>query len=234
MVWKLLKVRVIPMPPKVNLAHFHDAQRRAHATALGELEKGKKSSHWMWYIFPQLTSLGRSGTARRYGLASVADARSYLADAVLGSRLRQCSRAVVKHRGKKNAVLIMGHTDALKLRSSATLFLCAGGGRDFVAVLDAFYDGDGCPATIQEAGMKTYLAALADARAEKAEEAREAGPKDEPGVEALDGTDGKDGNGDGDEDEDEDEEEDDDDDDDEGDDEEEDEEESEPASQPLS
>lgn len=132
-----------------DLTRFHDAQAQTFDTALAELRAGNKRSHWMWFIFPQLSSLGRSTTARYYGLEGLDEARAYLADPVLGDRLSQATKAVLMH-ADRDAAEIMGGIDALKLRSSATLFRAAGGGDEFRAILDTFYDGEPCPLTEAE------------------------------------------------------------------------------------
>ena len=132
-----------------DLTRFHDAQAQTFDTALAELRAGNKRSHWMWFIFPQLSSLGRSTTARYYGLEGLGEARAYLADPVLGDRLSQATKAVLMH-ADRDAAEIMGGIDALKLRSSATLFRAAGGGDEFQAILDTFYDGEPCPLTEAE------------------------------------------------------------------------------------
>ena len=132
-----------------DLSRFHDAQAQTFDTALAELRAGQKRSHWMWFIFPQLRSLGRSTIARYYGLEGLEEARAYLADPVLGERLSQAANAVLMH-PDKDAAEIMGGIDALKLRSSVTLFKAAGGGVEFHAILDTFYDGEPCPLTEAE------------------------------------------------------------------------------------
>lgn len=131
-----------------DLARFHTAQAETYATALAELRSGRKLGHWMWFIFPQLTALGRSATAKRYGIADLDEARAYLADPVLGARLVEAAQAVLCH-PEKNAEQIMGHIDALKLCSSATLFVAAGGAPVFQRLLDTFYNGFPCPLTIK-------------------------------------------------------------------------------------
>ena len=132
-----------------DFTRFHDAQAQTFDTALAELRAGNKRSHWMWFIFPQLSSLGRSTTARYYGLEGLDEARAYLADPVLGDRLSQATKAVLMH-ADRDVAEIMGGIDALKLRSSATLFGAAGGGDEFKAILDNFYDGEPCPLTEAE------------------------------------------------------------------------------------
>lgn len=129
-----------------GLDRFHAAQADIHDTALAELRSGRKASHWMWFIFPQLRSLGRSATAQRFGIADLAEARAYLADPVLGPRLTRAAQAVLMH-PDASAAAILGSVDALKLRSSATLFREAGGGPEFQAILDTFYGGEPCPLT---------------------------------------------------------------------------------------
>lgn len=131
-----------------DLDRFHTAQATVFPSALAELRRGLKTSHWMWFIFPQLKSLGRSLTAQRYGIEDLEEARAYLADPVLSDRLTRAARAVLSH-PEKTAVAILGPIDALKLRSSATLFREAGGGPEFQAILDTLYDGRPCSLTIE-------------------------------------------------------------------------------------
>lgn len=132
----------------MNLSRFRDAQAETYATALAELRAGRKASHWMWFIFPQLAVLGRSATAKYYGIEDLAEARAYLADPVLGPRLEEAAEAVLTHPGL-SAEQIMGHIDGMKLRSTATLFREAGGGAVFQRLLDTFYDGEPCARTLQ-------------------------------------------------------------------------------------
>lgn len=131
-----------------DLDRFHTAQTGVFPTALAELQDGRKASHWMWFIFPQLRSLGRSATAWRYGIEDLAEARAYLEDPVLRERLAHAARAILSH-PDKTAQAIMGPVDALKLRSSATLFRAAGGGPEFQAILDTFYGGAPCLLTLK-------------------------------------------------------------------------------------
>ena len=134
-----------------DLTRFHDAQDGVIDTALAELRAGRKTSHWMWYVFPQLKSLGRSGTARFYGIEDLAEARAYLADPVLSARLTDAARAMLAHAGTRPET-VLGPVDALKLRSSATLFDLAGGGPEFRDILDRFYGGIPCPLTLAAVG----------------------------------------------------------------------------------
>jgi uncharacterized protein (DUF1810 family) len=129
-----------------DLERFVEAQARTYDQALAELRAGHKQSHWMWFVFPQLRGLGRSETSRFYGLAGLEEARAYLEHPVLGSRLRAAFEAVVAAPGAAEAIL--GPIDAVKLRSSATLFLRAAPGEPlFSQVLDRFFDGEPDPST---------------------------------------------------------------------------------------
>lgn len=131
----------------MDLDRFMTAQDRIWPTPLTEIRAGRKESHWMWFVWPQLRGLGRSATAERYGIADMAEAQAYLAHEVLGTRLWDISRAMLKHVGRP-AEDVLGHVDAMKLRSSATLFLAAGGGDVFTALLDGFYGDKPCPRTL--------------------------------------------------------------------------------------
>jgi uncharacterized protein (DUF1810 family) len=110
-----------------GLDRFLPAQRDDYATALGEIRAGIKRSHWIWYIFPQLAALGRSATARHYGIADLAEARAYLASPVLGERLERVTLAMLDWAGKRTPQTILGDIDAMKFASSMTLFEAAGG-----------------------------------------------------------------------------------------------------------
>ncbi len=131
-------------------AEFADLERFVHAQeqagtydrALAELRAGRKASHWMWFVFPQIAGLGRSPMAQRYAIASLAEARAYLAHPVLGPRLRECSRALADLEGM-SAEEVMGAVDAMKLRSSMTLFARADPGEPvFGEVLDRYFGGE--------------------------------------------------------------------------------------------
>jgi uncharacterized protein (DUF1810 family) len=136
-----------------DLARFVAAQdaNDTYDNALAELRAGRKTSHWMWFVFPQIAGLGRSPTAQRYAIADLEEARSYLAHPVLGPRLRESAEAMLAHAGSLGAFDVLGGIDAMKLRSSATLFARAAAADDaalFEAVLAAFFDGDPDPATL--------------------------------------------------------------------------------------
>lgn len=131
-----------------DLDRFVAAQAGIYAQALAELQAGRKRNHWMWFVFPQLAGLGRSPTAIFYAIASAAEARAYLAHPLLGGRLRECARAVLGHR-ERSAEAIFGVVDAMKLRSSMTLFeAAAADAPPFAAILDAFFDGERDAATL--------------------------------------------------------------------------------------
>jgi uncharacterized protein (DUF1810 family) len=125
-----------------DLERFVDAQRRDYARALGELKAGRKRTHWIWYVLPQLRGLGMSSMATLYGIGSAEEARAYLAHPVLGSRLIECVGAINAVPGS-DAVDILGSIDAMKLRSCLTLFLAVDPGNAVLrAALDRFFDGE--------------------------------------------------------------------------------------------
>jgi len=129
--------------PGADLRRFLEAQERSYSQALDELQKGRKLSHWMWYIFPQLEGLGRSATARYFALKSREEARAYLAHPVLGERLQETTRAVLSHR-ERSLSYIFGQPDDIKFRSSMTLFVEAGDPAHrllFQQALDIFCEG---------------------------------------------------------------------------------------------
>jgi uncharacterized protein (DUF1810 family) len=136
------------MSDDFDLDRFVRAQDQAgtYDQALAELTAGRKTSHWMWFVFPQIAGLGLSSMARRYAISGLPEARAYLAHPVLGPRLRECTRALVGQRGTAGA--IMGSIDATKLRSSMTLFIHADPDEPlFRAVLDQFFRGEQDEAT---------------------------------------------------------------------------------------
>jgi uncharacterized protein (DUF1810 family) len=120
-----------------------------YAHAVAELRRGSKASHWMWFVFPQIRGLGYSPMARLYAISGLAEARAYLAHPVLGSRLAECAGIVAGLSGR-TAEQIFGGLDALKLRSSMTLFWRAGPDQPvFREVLEKYFDGEPDPATEQ-------------------------------------------------------------------------------------
>ncbi|MXP45333.1 DUF1810 domain-containing protein [Allopontixanthobacter sediminis] len=130
-----------------NLGRFLEAQAGRYETAVNEVRRGMKRSHWMWFIFPQLAGLGRSATAQHYAIRSLNEARSYLSHPVLGTRLRECV-ALLQDLDGLTAQTVFGEVDALKLRSSLTLFIEAGAGPLFVAALERWFAGEKDTATL--------------------------------------------------------------------------------------
>lgn len=124
-----------------NLQRFKDAQEGVFETALEELEAGSKRSHWMWFIFPQLAELGQSPTSQIYGIKSIDEAQAYALEPVLGIRLKRCVEALLPWAGKRSAEQILGPIDALKLRSSLTLFDRIEPRALYAEALDSFYGG---------------------------------------------------------------------------------------------
>ncbi len=124
-----------------RLQRFIDAQEGTFEIALAELRAGRKQSHWMWFVFPQISGLGRSPTAQYYAIRSATEARAFLAHPVLGTRYREAVEAVGDWAGRRKAIEIMGGIDAVKLRSSLTLFEAVSGDPLFATVLNGFFDG---------------------------------------------------------------------------------------------
>lgn len=137
-----------------TLDRFVAAQQDSYAQALTELRAGAKRSHWMWYVFPQIAGLGSSAMARHYAIADLNEARAYLAHPLLGPRLIESAVALLEH-GGKDIVTILGSIDAMKLRSSMTLFEVAVSGAEprFAAILDIFYAGERDRATLRLLGQ---------------------------------------------------------------------------------
>lgn len=131
-----------------RLKRFLDAQEEDYLTALSELRNGRKRSHWIWYIFPQVDGLGSSTIAQEYAIKSKDEAIAYLVHDVLGSRLQECALCLLQHQDKSiNA--IMGFPDDLKLKSSMTLFATlSSSGSVFQRLLEIFYQGDMCNQTL--------------------------------------------------------------------------------------
>src|SRR6056297_1781862 len=133
--------------PENGLGRFLAAQDPVIDTVMAELARGRKETHWMWFVFPQLRGLGRSERARRYGIDGLTEARAFAADPVLGPRLRGAGELMLSHAGRAPED-VLGAVDAVKLRSCATLFAAADAGAPvFPALLAAFWGGAGCAAT---------------------------------------------------------------------------------------
>jgi uncharacterized protein (DUF1810 family) len=132
-----------------QLERFVAAQEGIYEQALAELQQGKKRSHWMWFIFPQIAGLGSSSTAQFYAINGAEEARAYLAHPVLGPRLLACAAALLPHSGR-SASEIFGYPDDLKLRSSLTLFAAVNDEQAvFKQLLEQFYAGQPDPATLE-------------------------------------------------------------------------------------
>jgi uncharacterized protein (DUF1810 family) len=133
-----------------DLSRFVSAQEETYARALAEVRAGAKRSHWMWYIFPQIAGLGHSPVAQHYAIADLAEAKAYIAHPVLGERLREITSALADL-PTPDAVAVFGGIDAVKLRSSLTLFALADGKADgiFRTTLNRWFDGVEDPATIE-------------------------------------------------------------------------------------
>jgi uncharacterized protein (DUF1810 family) len=132
-----------------DLARFLSAQQGIFEEAMAELRAGAKRSHWMWFIFPQIAGLGQSATARHYALSDLEEAREYATHPVLGARLRSAVEAILDWAGRRDAPTILGGIDAVKLRSSMTLFEAAvPDDAIFAQVIDAFYGGERDPETL--------------------------------------------------------------------------------------
>ena len=137
-----------------GLERFVAAQEGSYGDALAELRRGHKTSHWMWWVFPQIAGLGRSETARRYAIGDMAEAEAYLAHPLLGARLIEAAEAVLTHAGTPPEA-VLGGIDALKLRSSMTLFAHVPGAPDvFRDVLRAFFGGEEDPQTTVRIGSR--------------------------------------------------------------------------------
>lgn len=131
----------MPAADPFDLQRFVDAQDGMFETALAELREGRKRSHWIWFVFPQLVGLGRSPTAQYFGIRSLEEARAYLTHPLLGPRYRVAVEAILSWAGRKEAVAILGNMDAMKLRSSLTLFESASGDPLFERAINVFFGG---------------------------------------------------------------------------------------------
>ena len=132
-----------------NLSRFLEAQEDDYSRAIAELSAGEKTSHWMWYIFPQFDGLGGSSMSKRYAIKSIEEAKAYLAHPVLGLRLLECAGTLVALEGR-TAFEILRSPDDAKLRSCATLFASvSSAGSVFQQVIDKYYDGKPDDATLR-------------------------------------------------------------------------------------
>ena len=130
-----------------SLDRYKNAQAASYETALEEIRNGKKESHWMWYIFPQIIGLGETSTSIYYSIKSIEEAEEYLNDEVLGTNLREITNALLELESN-DPVEVFGPIDALKLKSSMTLFDAVSSNDIFNEVLEKFYNGEKCLTTI--------------------------------------------------------------------------------------
>jgi len=137
-----------------GLQRFVDAQDPVLHRVRAELERGRKASHWMWFVFPQVAGLGSSPTAQHFAISGLDEARAYLAHPVLGPRLRECAELAAGVE-KGSAADVFGYPDDLKLRSSMTLFARAAPDEPvFTAVLERYFDGAADPRTLELLGAR--------------------------------------------------------------------------------
>ena len=141
-------MRTVPGPDPHDLSRFVEAQDGVFETVRAELRRGRKASHWMWFVFPQVAGLGHSPMAQRYAIASLAQARAYLAHPVLGPRLRELTEVLIAL-PQTDARAIFGDIDAIKFRSSMTLFDALEPDGVFAQALARLFDGQRDPATLQ-------------------------------------------------------------------------------------
>ena len=143
---------------RYDLLRFLHAQETVYPEVLAELRAGHKKTHWMWFIFPQISGLGHSATAKHYAIADIHEARDFLDHPILGARLRECSTLLLQHKGKP-IDRILGTPDHLKLRSSMTLFANASPNKThrklFESVLEEFYDGQTDTKTLKNLNRAT-------------------------------------------------------------------------------
>jgi uncharacterized protein (DUF1810 family) len=143
------------MSAAYNLHRFLTAQAPVYDTVLDELRAGRKTSHWIWFIFPQIAGLGRSGTAQQFAIGSLDEAKTYLQHPVLGPRLKECTQLVLNVEGR-NAEEIFGYPDYLKFRSCMTLFMTAATDNTlFKNALLKYFDGQPDQLTLDILGQQS-------------------------------------------------------------------------------
>jgi hypothetical protein len=137
----------------MDLSRFTKAQEQDFKTAFKEIKNGRKISHWMWYIFPQIQGLGKSSTSQYYGIKDLNEARAFINDPYLGGNLKKISMALLELE-ENNAVAIFGKPDDIKLKSCMTLFSCISeDGSIFHKVLEKYFDGRQCKRTLSIIGL---------------------------------------------------------------------------------
>ena len=132
----------------MNLERFVKAQEHSYGNALREIKMGRKSSHWVWYIFPQIKGLGHSYNARYYAINDLDEARAYVEHSILNARLREITSELLKHKEVEVEHLMGSRIDAMKLRSSMTLFDIVSPDDIYNNVLDVFFEGKRCSHTL--------------------------------------------------------------------------------------
>lgn len=139
---------------KTDISRFLNAQDGRfdnYQTALSEIRNGRKESHWIWYIFPQVKGLGFSEMSQYFGIADIAEAKAYLQNPILKDRLYEITNSLRLHSGKSPEA-VLGHIDAMKVKSSMTLFDVVSPNDVFAEVLDKFYNGERCKKTLELLG----------------------------------------------------------------------------------
>ena len=144
-----MKTNMATLQPSLN--RFIEAQTSDFEQALAEVHSGQKRSHWIWYIFPQLRGIGHSAFAEFYGIANIAEAKAYLAHPILGERLRTITKTLMEVDAGV-AEQIFGELDAMKVRSSMTLFDAVSPNDLFAKVITKYYGGTRCPITLRLLG----------------------------------------------------------------------------------
>jgi uncharacterized protein (DUF1810 family) len=137
-----------PNSDPYNLRRFLDAQDPIYDRVGRELQRGRKTSHWMWFIFPQFAGLGYSSTAAKYAIGSIEEAKAYAEHPILGTRLKECTKLVNQIEGRM-VDEIFGYPDDLKFRSSVTLFAIATGDQVFVEALQKYFNGEQDSRTVE-------------------------------------------------------------------------------------
>ena len=137
------------MNDRFNLSRFIEAQEGDYSDVLDELKRGKKAGHWIWYVFPQMASLGHSAMSERYSISCINEARAYIGHPILGPRLVECTELILAVEGK-TAEQIFGSLDAMKFRSSMTLFSHVGEADSvYQRALSKYFDGEPDPKTLK-------------------------------------------------------------------------------------
>ena len=151
----------LTMAKRSSVERFVETNNKMYPTALSEIRAGRKWSHWIWYIFPQMRGLGHSPNSEFYGIESLIEADAFLEHPILGAHLREITQAMLTHKGK-DAQAILGPIDSMKLRSSMTLFDILCPNDIFAEVLNVFYDGNRCKHTLRKFGNEDKITQTKD------------------------------------------------------------------------